>query len=195
MFTGIITDIGIVTSLDERDGWVRLGVQAPVTAARVAQGSSVAVGGVCLTVNVIENGVMEFSLLPETIRVTDIGTWKAGTHVNLECALRVGDELGGHFVYGHVDGLGTIAAMSQEGDSVRLRIALPPELMRYTAPKGSIALDGTSLTIMALGDDYVEVTLVEYTLVHTTFGSKSVGDHVHVENDMLLKFIAGQNKK
>lgn len=195
MFTGIIADVGVVTGLEERDGWVRLFVQAPATAGRVQQGSSVAVGGVCLTVNMIENGVMEFSLLPQTLNVTDIASWRVGTRVNLECALRVGDELGGHFVYGHVDGIGTITAQTEEGESVRVRVALPPELMRFTAPKGSVALDGTSLTIAAMGPDYIEVCLVEYTLQHTTFGSKSVGDHVHVENDMLLKFIAGQNKK
>lgn len=195
MFTGIITDIGEVSALEDREGWTHLCVKAPVTAAKVQVGSSVAVSGVCLTVNSIQNGEMNFSLLPETLRMTDIGSWKPGTRVNLEAALRVGDELGGHFVYGHVDGVGKVVSVGQEGESVRIRIELPENLMKYTAPKGSIALDGVSLTIASLGDTWIEVSLVEYTLQNTILGQWSVGHVVHVENDMLLKFISGQNKK
>ena len=195
MFTGIITDVGVVQSIETQGGWTRLCIHAPMTAEKVVAGSSVAVSGVCLTVNKIEDGVMEFSLLPQTLAVTDISSWRADIRVNLECALRVGDELGGHFVYGHVDGIGIIAALSSEGESARVRVALPPELMCYTAAKGSIALDGVSLTIADRGDDWIEVALVEYTLDHTTFGEKKVADKIHVECDMLLKFIAGQLQK
>lgn len=195
MFTGIITDIGEVTVLEDRGGWTQLNVKAPITAEKVHVGSSVAVSGVCLTVNSVENGEMNFSLLPETLRMTDIRSWKPGTRVNLEAALRVGDELGGHFVYGHVDGVGTIVSVGQEGESVRVRIELPENLMRFTALKGSIAFDGVSLTIASLGDTWVEVSLVAYTLQNTILGQWSVGHVVHVENDMLLKFISGHNKK
>jgi riboflavin synthase len=196
MFTGIITDIGEVSALEDREGWTHLCVKAPVTASKVQIGSSVAVSGVCLTVNSIENGEMNFSLLPETLRMTDIGAWTVGTRVNLEAALRVGDELGGHFVYGHVDGVGKVVSIGQEGESVRIRIELPENLMKYTAPKGSIALDGVSLTIASLGDTWVEVSLVEYTLQNTILGKWSVGHVVHIENDMLLKFVFNHaNKK
>jgi len=196
MFTGIITDIGEVSALEDREGWTHLCVKAPITAGKVQIGSSVAVSGVCLTVNSIENGEMNFSLLPETLRMTDIGAWTTGTQVNLEAALRVGDELGGHFVYGHVDGVGKVVSIGQEGESVRIRIELPENLMTYTASKGSIALDGVSLTIASLGDTWIEVSLVEYTLQNTILGKWNVGRIVHVESDMLLKFVSGQaNKK
>lgn len=196
MFTGIITDVGEVTVIENQEGWTRLRVKAVATANKVQAGSSVAVNGVCLTVNSIENGEMIFSLLPETLRMTDIGAWTAGTRVNLEAALRVGDELGGHFVYGHVDGVGRVVSIGQEGESVRVRIELPENLMKYTTTKGSIALDGVSLTIASLGDTWVEVSLVEYTLQNTILGQWNVGHVVHVENDMLLKFVFNQaNKK
>jgi riboflavin synthase len=164
MFTGIITDVGEVVSLEAREGWTRLLISAPVTAGKVMIGSSVAVCGVCLTVNTIENGTMEFSLLPQTLAITNIGLWSTGTPVNLECALRVGDELGGHFVYGHVDGVGEIFGIDFEGECIRMRIKLSKDLIKFVASKGSIALDGVSLTVAAHEKDFVEVALVEYTL-------------------------------
>lgn len=190
MFTGIITHVGEVVSLETQEGWTKLQVLAPDVAQRVSVGSSVAVSGVCLTVNSIENGVLDFSLLPETLRMTHIGSWKPGRRVNLECALRVGDELGGHFVYGHVDGVGTISSIEREDESVRVRVELPKDLMRYTTPKGSIALDGTSLTIATRGETWIEVSLVEYTLKNTTLSAWHLGQLVHIETDMLLKFVA-----
>lgn len=194
MFTGIITEVGEVGEILSEEGWTRLTIIAPETSQRVVVGSSVAVSGVCLTVNFIDGPKINFSLLPQTLAITNINSWHTGTRVNLESALRVGDELGGHFVYGHVDGLARVVKVEKESESVRIRFELPLELMLHTASKGSIAIDGVSLTIAALGENWIEVALVEYTLAHTTLGELRVGDVVHIENDMLMKFIAGQNK-
>ncbi len=191
MFTGIITEVGEIIDARDEQGWRVVQVSGPKTAARVLRGSSVAINGVCLTVQTIaENGSMQFSILPQTLAVTLISNWQPGTKVNLENALRVGDELGGHFVYGHVDGTATVVAVTQEGESTRIRMTLPPELHKFTAPRGSISINGTSLTIAERGDAYIEVALVAYTLLNTTLGELKVGDAVHVECDMLLKFIA-----
>ena len=190
MFTGIITDVGTIATLTQRDGWLRLRVHAPETARRVSAGSSVAVNGVCLTVNEISAGAMDFSILPQTVAVTHIGSWQVGERVNLECSLRVGDELSGHFVYGHVDGVARVIDVRREEESVRIRFSLAPELMQFTASKGAIAIDGTSLTIAERGADWIEVTLVEYTLEHTNFLDRKIDDTVHIECDMILKFIS-----
>ncbi|MCX6781412.1 MAG: riboflavin synthase [Candidatus Magasanikbacteria bacterium] len=195
MFTGIVTEVGEVGEILSEEGWTRLTIVAPETSQRVVVGSSVAVSGVCLTANVIDGARINFSLLPQTLAVTNIGSWHTGTRVNLESALRVGDELGGHFVYGHVDGLARVVDITQEGESVRIRFELSEELMCHVAPKGSIAIDGVSLTIATLGENWIEVALVEYTLAHTTLGELRVDDVVHIENDMLMKFIAKQNIK
>ncbi len=190
MFTGIITDIGTIIEAQNRNGWFHVRIGAPATAARLREGSSVAVNGVCLTANHLSaTGEIDFSILPATLRITTISAWQVGGRVNLECALRVGDELGGHFVYGHVDGCGTVASVIAEENSKRLHIIIPPALLPYRAPKGSVCVDGVSLTISALTDDGFEVALVEYTLQHTTLDSLLVGDQVQVEMDMLLKFL------
>lgn len=192
MFTGIITDVGVVHAIEQRDGWLHLQITASVTAARVQLGSSVAVNGVCLTVNAVDtnNGTMDFSILPATLAVTRVGSFCAGERVNLECSLRVGDELGGHFVYGHVDGMGTVTAVAPDGESVRMTVRLTPELLRFTAPKGAIALDGVSLTIADMDATSITVALVEYTLDHTNLRQKKIGDCVHVECDMVLKYLS-----
>lgn len=189
MFTGIVSDVGQVVSVENQNGWLRLSVLAPKTAERVTIGASVSVHGVCLTVNSVADGIMNFSIMPETIGLTNVGDWVAGTKVNLEIPLHIGDELGGHLVYGHVDGRGQILQISKEAESTRLRIGLEPNLIRYVAPKGSISVDGVSLTIAGLGDDYFEVALVEYTLENTTLGTNKVNDSVHIECDMILKYI------
>lgn len=190
MFTGIITEIGEIVSAETEGGWLRLSVHGNATAARAHNGSSVAISGVCLTVNSNENGVMNFTVLPETLTKTVLGSWQSGVHVNLENALHMGDEIGGHMVYGHVDGVAHISAIAQEGASTRMTIELPEPLRMYRAPKGSIAVDGVSLTLASMDSTSFDVALVEYTLAHTTLGNKRVGDKVHIECDMMLKYLS-----
>lgn len=192
MFTGIITDIGEIVHVASENGWLRVCVRVgnADTASRVRVGSSVAVSGVCLTVTDIEQDTLWFSILPETISKTVIGSWHPGVQVNLENALCVGDELGGHMVYGHVDGVGTIRAVVREGESVRMSIEPSPTLFAYCVSKGSIAIDGVSLTIASIDTGTFDVALIAYTLAHTTLGEKKSGDLVHIECDMLIKYIA-----
>ncbi len=193
MFTGIITEVGEIVAVEiNKDGWLRLSVHAPNTASFVREGSSVAVSGVCLTVVTCTSETMLFSILPETLSKTVIGSWSVGTRVNLENALRVGDELGGHMVYGHVDGVVCITDIVQEGASVRMRVQIPRELQKFCVPKGSVTLDGVSLTIAQMGDATFDVALIDYTLAHTTLGDKKIGDMMHIECDMMLKFFASQ---
>ena len=176
MFTGLVREVGEVVSW--ADG--RLVVESATTAEL---GDSVAVDGVCLTVVAVEPGRL-FFVVPETVsRVKEFSG-----RVNLEPALRAGDPLGGHQVQGHVDGTGTVAAVTPEGDGVRTRIALEPELLRYCAEKGSITVDGVSLTVAALHDDAIEVALIPHTLAETTLSERVPGDLVNIEVDVLAKY-------
>ena len=178
MFTGLIREVGRVVSFE--DG--RLTIEAAQTAAL---GDSIAIDGVCLTVVAVEPGRLSFDVVPETVsRVKEF----AG-RVNVEPALRAGDPLGGHQVQGHVDGTGSVAAVVPEGDGVRMQIALDPELLRYCVEKGSITVDGVSLTIAALSEDAFEVALVRHTLEATTLGSLKPGDSVNLEVDVLAKYV------
>ena len=177
MFTGLVREVGEVASY--ADG--RLVVESATTAEL---GDSVAIDGVCLTVVAVEPGRLSFDVVPETVsRVKSF----AG-RVNVEPALRAGDPLGGHQVQGHVDGTGTVAAVTPEGDGVRMRIALEPELLRYCAEKGSITVDGVSLTVAALDDDRIEVALIPHTLAETTLSERVSGDLVNIEVDVLAKY-------
>jgi riboflavin synthase len=188
VFTGIVRERGRVAAA-ERDGdGLRLRVEAPGTAANAAPGDSIAVAGCCLTVTTTANGSLEFDAVPETIARTNLGRLAAGAEVNLEPALRAGEPLGGHFVQGHVDGTARVERLEPEGDGARLTLELPPELLRYCVEKGSIAVDGVSLTIAALRDDGVEIALVPFTLGHTTLGAAVSGDELNVEVDLLAKY-------
>ena len=188
VFTGIVRERGRVVSA-ERDGdGLRLRVYAAGTAAGAAPGDSVAVAGCCLTVTAVDDGALEFDAVPETLARTTLGGLEPGSEVNLEPALRAGEPLGGHFVQGHVDGRGLVLALDAEGDGARLRLRLDPGLLRYCVEKGSIALDGVSLTIAALQDDTVEVALVPFTLEHTTLAALRPADEVNVEVDLLAKY-------
>ena len=188
MFTGIVRERGHVTSVEGGDEGVRLTVEAPGTAAGVVPGDSVAVNGCCLTVTGVANGAMSFDAVPETLRRTSLGTLTAGSEVNLEPALRVGDPLGGHYVQGHVDGTGAVATVMPEGDGARVAIAAP-ELCRYLVEKGSITVDGVSLTVAALTAEGFEVALVPHTLEATTLGGLAAGDPVNLEVDVLAKYV------
>jgi riboflavin synthase alpha subunit len=188
MFTGIIRDQGHVVSAVRNRGGVRLRIEAEETAAAAHLGDSIAVAGCCLTVIGAEDGALEFDAVPETIARTNLGRLEPGSEVNLEPALRAGEPLGGHFVQGHVDGLGRVRALGPEGDGARLRLELPPDLLRYCIEKGSLAVDGVALTVAALLDDGVEIALVPFTLEHTTLSSLQPGAEVNVEVDLLAKY-------
>jgi riboflavin synthase alpha subunit len=188
VFTGIVRELGRVVSAQGNGGGVRLRIQAGETASTAAPGDSVAVNGCCLTVTAVADGTLDFDAVAETLARTTLGGLDEGTEVNLEPALRAGEPLGGHFVQGHVDGRGRVSALDREHEGARLRLELGPGLLRYCVEKGSIAIDGVSLTIVALGHDGVEIALVPFTLEHTTLARLNPGDEVNVEVDLLAKY-------
>ena len=188
MFTGIVRERGRVLAAERNGDGLRLRVDAPETGATAAPGDSVAINGCCLTVTTALDGTLAFDTVPETIARTNLGDLAPGAEVNLEPALRVGEPLGGHFVQGHVDGTGQVERFEPEGDGARLSLRLPPEFLRYCVEKGSIAVDGVSLTIAALRDDGIEIALVPFTLEHTTLGAAASGDELNVEVDLLAKY-------
>ena len=184
MFTGLVAGTGKVRSL--RDG--RLEVDTPL-AAELAAGDSIAVNGVCLTA--LEPSAEGFAadVMPETLRRSSLGPLRAGDDVNLELALRASDRLGGHVVQGHVDGTGTVEDVREEGFSRVVRVAAPADLLRYVVEKGSIAVDGVSLTVSAVDDGAFEVSLIPETLERTTLGSAAPGRPVNLEVDLLAKYV------
>lgn len=198
MFTGLVTDVGRVTSVTEANGIRRLRVESGYPVDALQMGASVQHSGVCLTLVAFgarEGGSWwEVEAIPETLSRTTLGEWMAGTRVNLELSLKIGDELGGHLVYGHVDGLGTVKSITADGDSRRIRVALPGDLGRYLAEKGSICLDGVSLTVSAVGrdeeEDWFEVAIIPHTLEVTTLGDLAPGDRANLEVDMLARYVA-----
>jgi riboflavin synthase len=185
VFTGIVREVGMVAAFDGS----RLVVGAPETAGGVAVGDSVSVAGVCLTVVEAGEGRLAFDVVPETLSRTALGGLAADDRVNLESALRVGDPLGGHVVQGHVDAVGRIRSVAPEGDSRRVWVDAPETIVRYCLEKGSIAVDGVSLTVAALDDDGFEVALIPHTLSVTTLGGLEPGDEVNLEVDVLAKVV------
>jgi len=185
MFTGIVRELATVEAFDGS----RLVVGAPETAATAALGDSVAVAGVCLTVVANENGRLAFDAVPETLSRTALGSLRPGGAVNVEPSLRVGDPLGGHVVQGHVDAVGRVRSVTPEGDGRRVWVDAPETVVRYCIEKGSIALDGASLTVAAFDDDGFEVALIPHTLAVTTLGSLEPGDQVNLEADVLGKVV------
>ncbi len=188
MFTGIVRERGRVASAVQNGGGVHLRIEAAETASGVEPGDSVAVAGCCLTVTTAADGALEFDAVPETLARTTLGRLEPGSHVNLEPALRAGEPLGGHVVQGHVDGRGRVLALQPEGGGARLGIQLEPALLRYCVEKGSVAIDGVSLTIAALTEGGAEIALVPFTLEHTTLADLRAGDEVNVEVDLLAKY-------
>jgi riboflavin synthase alpha subunit len=188
MFTGIVRETGRVVSLRTVRGVARLEVEAPLSAARLAPGDSVAVNGICLTVTLVSGARVMFDAAAETRRVTTIARWRAGDLVHLEPALRMGDAVGGHFVLGHVDGVGRIVSVFRQGDATVMTVALAPSLAAQLVPKGSIALDGVSLTLDAGPfPGRFTVTVIPQTLALTRFSAARAGDDVNVEVDILAK--------
>jgi riboflavin synthase alpha subunit len=189
MFTGIVRERGRIVSVDGDGEGVTLSVEAPATVALLATGDSISVNGVCLTAESVENGRVMLHAVPETLARSTLGTLAAGDDVNVEPALRAGEPLGGHYVQGHVDAVGRIRSVEREGDGVRVVVDVPPDLLRYCVEKGSIALDGVSLTIAGLEPDAFAVALVPHTLEATTLGALASGDGVNLEVDVLAKYV------
>jgi len=189
MFTGIITDIGTVRAVSKA-GDTRFEITTAYDLSTVDMGASIACNGCCLTV--IEKGADWFAIQAsaETLSKTTLGDWGQGTRINLERALKIGDELGGHIVSGHVDGLGEIVSITPEGDSKRFRFRVLHELARFIAPKGSVAIDGTSLTVNEVEGNVFGVNIIPHTQAVTTWGSMKVGQRVNIEIDMLARYVA-----
>jgi riboflavin synthase len=188
VFTGLIQDLGRVESFDPGADGARLRI-ATALAPEIGLGDSVAVNGVCLTATARDETGFETEAMNQTLEVTALGGVQAGGEVNLELAMRASDRLGGHIVQGHVDGVGTVAAVEDDGFARRLRVELPAELMRYAVDKGSITLSGVSLTIAELGEAWVVVSLIPETLERTNFGRVRPGDRVNVESDVVAKYV------
>ena len=190
MFTGLVEEIGRVVRLEKGERIVRLELQASALPARVHVGDSVAVAGVCLTVVHVESGHLAFEMVPETLERTHLGDLPPGKGVNLEAALEVGAPLGGHFVQGHVDGIGRVLRNEVTLDEEHiLEISLDPSLTRYCVEKGSIALDGVSLTLTRAQQKVLAVALIPHTLEQTTLSSLRPDDPIHVEVDILAKYV------
>jgi len=189
VFTGIVRELGRVDALDGGADGVRLRVDGPETAGQAGPGDSVAVDGVCLTVVEAAEGVLSFDAVPETLARTTLGRLGRGDAVNLEPALRAGEQLGGHLVQGHVDAVGRVRSVDPEGGGVRLEVSVPAELRRYCVDKGSICMQGVSLTIASLDDDGISVALIPHTLSVTTLGRLGPGDEVNLEVDVVAKHV------
>jgi riboflavin synthase len=190
MFTGIIQAVGHIASREARGGDARLVIDAAaLDLADVAIGDSIAAAGVCLTVVAIDGARWIADVSAETLACTTLGALVVGDGVNLEKALRLADRLGGHLVSGHVDGVGRIARIDDDGASQRWTFSLPAALARYIAVKGSICVDGTSLTVNAVGADTFGVTLIPHTLAVTTFGARKAGDAVNLEVDLVARYV------
>jgi riboflavin synthase len=189
MFTGIITDIG---ELVRRDGG-RFGIRCSYPAAGVAIGASIACDGACLTVTALEplgsGSSFSVDVSNETLSKTTLGTWQPGRRINLERALKAGDELGGHIVSGHVDGVARIVDIWPDGESRRFAIEVPAELARFVAPKGSVALDGISLTVNEVSQNRMGCNIIPHTLTHTTLGAKKPGDALNLEVDVFARYV------
>ena len=195
MFTGIVTDVGTVASVKPLREGVGLRIDTAYDPETIAIGASIACGGVCLTVTALpERGSsarwFEVEAWEEALRLTTASSWRPGTRVNLERALKIGDELGGHIVSGHVDGTAEIVARQDEGDAVRFTLEAPRELAKFIAPKGSVALDGTSLTVNKVEGTRFDVLLIQHSLSVTTWGERQVGDRVNLEVDTMARYAA-----
>jgi riboflavin synthase len=190
MFTGIVQATGRVAGTEKRGGDLRLIVEAPDFGSEgIPSGDSISVSGCCLTVTEAGSGTLAFDVSNETLSLTTLGGLRAGDRVNLEPALRLSDRLGGHLVSGHVDGVGTIVAIEADARSQRWTIEAPAALARYIASKGSICVDGASLTINAVSGNRFEVNLIPHTVAATTFGDRRTGDRVNLEVDLLARYL------
>ena len=189
MFTGLVEEIGVVEELEQLDDAVRIAVRAPKVTEDAAPGDSIAVDGVCLTVVDSVDGTFTADVMRETLDRSRLGTYKAGSRVNLERALAAGQRMGGHIVQGHVDGVAEVVSRTPSEHWEVVRFTLPEQLSRYVVEKGSIAVNGTSLTVSAVGEGYFEVSLIPTTLRDTTAGELAPGDPVNLEVDIVAKYV------
>jgi len=189
MFTGIVTDIGTIQKTEER-GDLRARILCSYDMSGVDLGASIASDGVCLTVVAKGDDWYDVDISAETVSKTTLDGWKAGKRVNLERALKLGDELGGHIVSGHVDGLATITKMQDDGDSTRVTLTAPKDLAKFIAQKGSVTLNGASLTVNDVTGCDFDINFIPHTKTHTTWGDAAVGDRVNLEIDTLARYVA-----
>ena len=189
MFTGIVTDIGTLRAL-ERRGDLRARIATGYDTAGIDMGASIACDGVCLTVVGLGSDWFDVDISAETVSKTNLDAWTEGKRLNLERALKVGDELGGHIVSGHVDGVAEIIAMAEEGGSTRVTLRAPEGLARFIAPKGSVALNGTSLTVNEVNGPDFGINFIPHTKSVTTWGDAALGDRVNLEIDTLARYVA-----
>lgn len=189
MFSGIIEELGIVRSLEKTGSIYKLQVLAPMVAGSSQPGQSICVNGVCLTVVKIEKGLLWFEIIQETIRCTNLGLLRRENRINLERALRVDGRYSGHFVTGHIDGIGTITKVLHRGQQMTMEVKAPDKILGYMVLKGPVALDGVSLTISALRENSFQVNLIPYTLKNTTLGLKKEAAVVNIECDILAKYM------
>ncbi|MBA4505591.1 riboflavin synthase [Corynebacterium sanguinis] len=189
MFTGLVEEVGEVVALTKLDDAVRIAVRAPLVTADARHGDSIAVDGVCLTVVDNADGVFSADVMQETLDRSRLGSYVAGSRVNLERALAAGARMGGHIVQGHVDGVAQVVSRTPSENWEVVRITLPAGLARYVVEKGSITVNGTSLTVSAIGEDYFEVSLIPTTLSDTTAGSLATGEDVNIEVDIVAKYV------
>jgi riboflavin synthase len=188
MFTGLVEDLGTVETVERGDDGARLRI-ATSLANEISDGDSVAVNGCCLTATAVTPVGFETEAMNQTLQVTSLGDVDQGTRVNLELAMKAGDRLGGHIVQGHVDGIGTVVSVEEDGFARRIRVELPPELLRYVIDKGSITLDGVSLTVAELGETWAEVSLIPETLERTNLTEAAAGTKLNVECDVVAKYV------
>jgi len=195
MFTGLVTDIGTIRKAEDRNGLTRFEIESAFDVASIEMGASIMHSGVCLTV--VDFGARDggswfaVEAVPETLSVTVLGEWKVGSKVNLEQSLKLGQELGGHFVFGHVDGVGEVVSVEAEGQSWRLTIRPPSEIAKYFAKKGSAAVNGVSLTVAdALPNGDFQLAIIPHTWEVTTLAQLQAGSHVNLEIDMLARYVA-----
>jgi riboflavin synthase len=189
MFTGIVTDVGRVRAI-ERKGDTRIEIETAYDMDDVDIGASIACSGPCLTVVEKGSGWFAVEASAETLDKTALGDWEVGTRINLERAMRIGDELGGHIVSGHVDAVATVVDMQPEGDSVRFTFEAPADFAKYIAPKGSVCLDGVSLTVNEVQENQFGVNIISHTQSATSFGGRKVGDRINMEIDTIARYVA-----
>jgi riboflavin synthase len=189
VFTGIVRERGLVASVEGDGNGIRIRLDAPLTAAEVAIGDSVSLNGCCLTVVEAADGTLAFDAVPETLSRSSLDGLAAGAELNVESAVRAGEPLGGHYVQGHVDGVGTVRSVEPEGEGRRIWLDAPRDVLRYCVEKGSVAVDGVSLTIAELDEAGFAVALIPHTLAATTLGTLEPGARVNLEADVLAKYV------
>lgn len=195
MFSGIVEEKGSVAKIQRKENLIVLSVQAKNVLKGIKIGDSISVDGACLTVTKMKGRIVDFDIMKETIDKTTLKFLRVGSHVNLEGALRVNDRLGGHFVSGHVDGVGIIQKRTSMANYESFQIAIPKSLAKYLAPKGSVCVDGISLTLGEVRQNVFKIYIIPHTLKVTTLGSKRAGDHVNIETDLLAKYILSARKQ